>query len=345
MAILDRIIRPDKDKIPEVVLLRGLAIMLVVFGHSDIATQSRPEWFTFLKMVVYTFHMAIFIMIAGYVFIYTNYEKNDLRWRDFMKKKLKRLILPATVILSFAFLLRNFLSAAKGADIEKFSLENYLKMFIYKEYLPIEFFWFTFCLIGIFILAKGMWHVVKKHNLFIGIALTAMFLILSVLRTNIQVLYITFILKNLLFFWIGCVAFVAVKEYRVKLTDDRSTAAVFSVLLGGGLIVINKCLSVYNYSLAELLSALCGLGCCFFAVRCVKGYPSDILHTLGNYSYQIFLLSWFFHRIVETIGFKILKLDFSVTYPLSFCCALVGPVFVAKLIERRMPLVKVYVGL
>jgi fucose 4-O-acetylase-like acetyltransferase len=345
MVAIDSTIESDKGSIQEIILLRGLTIMLVVLGHANIAKQITPQWFMFLKEVVYSFHMPVFLIISGFLFIYTSWDKRELKWQEFMIKKVKRLVLPAIVLLSFAFVLRCQLAYMKGADFQELYWLNYLKMFIYKEYLPIEFYWFTFCLIGIFVFGKGMWYVMKKQNLIMGVWITAIFLILNLFTINVQILYIAFIAKNLLYFWMGCIAYIAIEKCRIGFTCNRMKAGLFSCLLGGGLFAINRYAPFHNNSIGGLLSVLCGLGCCAFGIRFLRGYPTSLLYVLGNYSYQVYLMSWFFHRMVETICFQVLKLGFFITFPLSFCCALMGPVLLAKLVERKVPSMGRYIGL
>lgn len=78
-------------------ILKGLAIFFVVFGHTI-----NPA--SYMAKVVFSFHMPIFFIIAGYLF---NFEKYKSSFNNFFKGKVVRLILPyfMSVILFLLFYL------------------------------------------------------------------------------------------------------------------------------------------------------------------------------------------------------------------------------------------------
>lgn len=56
-------------RLPDIERAKGLAILLVVFGH--VVAREAPagnEWYTFSKSAVYSFHMAFFMFLSGLVF-------------------------------------------------------------------------------------------------------------------------------------------------------------------------------------------------------------------------------------------------------------------------------------
>lgn len=60
---------PSKVRLPDIERAKGLAILLVVFGH--VVARQPPlynEWYTVSKLTVYSFHMAFFMFLSGIVF-------------------------------------------------------------------------------------------------------------------------------------------------------------------------------------------------------------------------------------------------------------------------------------
>jgi fucose 4-O-acetylase-like acetyltransferase len=80
--------RPDVDR------AKGLAILLVVFGHLMADGYPRGNaWYDTAKDIVYTFHMPFFMYLSGYVFSLAG--KQTIRdYGGFLGDRAKRLLLP-----------------------------------------------------------------------------------------------------------------------------------------------------------------------------------------------------------------------------------------------------------
>ena len=79
-----------KKRVEEIDILRGLAAILMVLGHSFIQYPvdiSNEPWCVTIGHFIYTFHMELFFVLAGFVYHCTSYA-------GFMKKKVKRLLIP-----------------------------------------------------------------------------------------------------------------------------------------------------------------------------------------------------------------------------------------------------------
>lgn len=64
-----RELAPTVGRFPDIERAKGLAILLVVFGH--VVAREAPagnEWYTASKHAVYSFHMAFFMFLSGLVF-------------------------------------------------------------------------------------------------------------------------------------------------------------------------------------------------------------------------------------------------------------------------------------
>lgn len=90
--------RPDIDR------AKGLAILLVVFGHL-VAKGSPPgnAWYDTAKDIVYSFHMPFFMYLSGYVFAFTGKHRLAMAaWPGFVRDRAVRLLVP---FLLFGFLI------------------------------------------------------------------------------------------------------------------------------------------------------------------------------------------------------------------------------------------------
>ena len=72
---------------------KGLAIILVVFGH--LVAREDPAgvaWYGPLRMVVYLFHMPFFFYLSGYVAVLAGLDRAS--WRDLLGRRAVRLLGP-----------------------------------------------------------------------------------------------------------------------------------------------------------------------------------------------------------------------------------------------------------
>lgn len=79
-----------KQRIKEVDILRGMAAILMILGHSFIVYPvdiSTVPWCHWVGHFIYTFHMELFFVLAGAVYYCSDYSR-------FMKKKIKRILVP-----------------------------------------------------------------------------------------------------------------------------------------------------------------------------------------------------------------------------------------------------------
>mgnify|MGYP004500725479 CR=1 FL=1 len=92
----------------EVDILRGIAAVLMILGHSFIVYPvniATVPWCAAIGHFIYTFHMELFFILAGYVY-------HCISYKSYMKKKTERIALPYFVFGVGAMLLRAFGGAA-----------------------------------------------------------------------------------------------------------------------------------------------------------------------------------------------------------------------------------------
>ena len=85
-------------------ILRGIAAVLMILGHSFIVYPVNIElvpWCAATKHFIYSFHMGLFFILAGYVYHCEDYRK-------FISKKIKRIAIPYFVFGVGVMMLRAF---------------------------------------------------------------------------------------------------------------------------------------------------------------------------------------------------------------------------------------------
>jgi len=188
----------NSDRLWHVVVLRAIAILLVVIGHSPtnpIAGSSNgvPALIqTIFVSYPYSFHMPLFLWMSGYVFFYSSFEqRQDIHVTRELIKKGKRLLVPlyATgflVLLPTTFLLLNpegsFLRIATDILLTK----------------DIQHLWFLRSLFCIFLVFVPFYHYLKKIN-----GIVASFLCAGLLTVHLSGAVAPFFARDILLFFFG----------------------------------------------------------------------------------------------------------------------------------------------
>lgn len=79
-----------KRKLEIITFLQSFAMFLVVIGHSFPIPISPEEYIAYTKIIhkiIYSFHMPLFFVISGYLFIYSMTKKEwNVKFIDFLIK-------------------------------------------------------------------------------------------------------------------------------------------------------------------------------------------------------------------------------------------------------------------
>jgi fucose 4-O-acetylase-like acetyltransferase len=124
-------------------LAKGLAIMLVVVGHYDLA--EAPDWWRSLHELIYTFHMPVFFVMAGY----TWHVRPQERYFGYLARKAQRLLLPC---LSIAVLYLGMKLAASILIDLKHPLDRMavINVVIDPVHSVVPFVWFLYALFAVY---------------------------------------------------------------------------------------------------------------------------------------------------------------------------------------------------
>lgn len=145
-----------ENRIEEIDLLRGIAIILIVFGH----VIKDGVVYKFL----YSFHVPLFFIVSGMVFR----TKNQENFKEFLKRNFKQLIVPYLIwsyiaLIPFA-IFGNRIGNVLNLQITSDNIISYLFGILYgnpktgflKAALPL---WFLPCLFSIRIMMYGIYKI------------------------------------------------------------------------------------------------------------------------------------------------------------------------------------------
>ena len=336
----------SKPWFPEINLMRGMLILLVVTGH--VVTQAvcvSPTLamiFHILGDTIYSFHMPAFFMISGFLAYRFILPENNVSKRTFTYQRWLRLMVPYFTLgciylpfkIGLPFISRNI-----------YQLSDIWKIFIGNN--PDGALWYLYALFCIFVLTEFL---IKEKTLSQAIIIC---LILNIISSFIIWPYaiIPQILENLCFFLLGI-------YFRLHYSEILSIfrKKFIGILLLVIFILCNFGLQFYHIKPMSLLTSISGSALIFiFAMqinqRTAKKESPDssmsgdtdtnkLLHLIGRYGMDIYILSepikvifrYLFIRLsVPTLLASILLIIISVA----------GSILLSKYLIRRIKFLRI----
>ncbi len=95
--LINEVINLKKNRVSELDILKGIAIFLVVWGHSiQYLSPSQLDYYNNIVFrFIYSFHMPLFMIVSGYLF-YTSVNKKN--FFDTFMNKFRKILLPGLLL-------------------------------------------------------------------------------------------------------------------------------------------------------------------------------------------------------------------------------------------------------
>lgn len=304
--------------------LQTFGIILVVLGHTE-----RTGTSFFIRDLIYSFHMPLFVFISGYLLKFTTSEKiGDIKLNIFIIKKIKRLIVPYILISSFAYIPKYLLGKFAVRPLE-LSLKNYILNMIYPWDNPIIFFWFLPTIFLIMILTIILYKLLKNNTKII-LVLALLMNLISNKFLNVEFLNLIGVFNYLVFFILG----IFYRESEQKIDEIIFRKYFLIGIICFIILSINVFIKTSNIKVFYILIAMIGI---IFSLECFKLYSKldlKFLNHLNGKSYSIYLFSWFPQVFIRILGYQILNFSMIVVIPVSFVFGLYVPVFINLFIKN-----------
>lgn len=315
--------------------LAGLGIILVVFGHSgpsveNLQLQAANGTLAFLLHQIfawiYTFHMPLFFAMAGYAYVKFTAKRRQAML-PFLLDKAERLLLPYIVLSSIAFPLKALLSRYAQRPIE-FGVFEYGKQLLFPWQNVILAFWFLPTLFLMLILCKLILQR-SPGSFWYWIVLLASGLTCCLFPSQKEtgwgaVLNCCGVLHNFVFAWIGAVIARFQGEELIKRFGYWFAPISVAVFTLGH--------RIENISFVVMMMSILGL---VAAWSFVSHYDSKVLYYLGNWSYTIYLLSWFPQVGCRFLTDHVLHSPLAVNVLSMFLTGIIIPVAAGVWLQQR----------
>ncbi|MED5099946.1 acyltransferase [Niallia circulans] len=341
-------------RIKELDLMRGIAILLVVLGHTLPPVIKDNYIFAYLIYhFIYNFHMPLFFLLSGFLFY--------LRGQDYLLKrivisKFKQLMIPYLSYSILIYLFINFLirfseRLAKilnenGYETSNSIYEIVYNILTYNNHMD-KHIWFVYALFIIFILATIIETIssnygIKNHYILIVFLLISFFVSLDILPI-IKIIELS--LYNFVFFYAGK---LFVNIYKKKFLLLKYSTSIITLFLIFNLITIffhYWTINHYIYKgIGEIIHQLLIyptsiLGIFSVYIICNKIQKIELvkkLLLLSDYSYDIYLIHQPF--IVSgciALTYILLNVPVVISVILALTFGIIVPIIISKYIIRR----------
>ena len=286
------------NKNPTIDIAKGIAIILVVYGHV-IEHSMTPLFFqNFFQnpvfKLIYTFHMPLFVFISGYLMA-GSLSRHSID--DVFKSRFKSLFIPFVVLAALCAILTTVLNIVFGNHAARVDIVGDLaNQLFFKPSV-----WF---LLTLFALSSVLIYSVKLERRFGGIVFAGIYFLLMIIPyTNDGVLYYT------KWFYLFYLAGYFFHRYHVKIPDPATitmivlgSLALFTWMLTywttGDYIYINKMNFVSSHYIGELLRLMyrylmgfLGIVLAFYLAACLlKTKMASFFELIGVYSMDIYII-------------------------------------------------------
>jgi fucose 4-O-acetylase-like acetyltransferase len=98
-----------RDPIDWIVIAKGIGIILVVMGHFE--PDDSPAYWSQTRSIIYTFHMPLFFMLSGYLYV-----RGKHSYLELIKGKVRRLLYPFVAIAAAYLPVKYFAGNAVHVD-------------------------------------------------------------------------------------------------------------------------------------------------------------------------------------------------------------------------------------
>ena len=305
--------------------LKGYACFLVVFGHVIMGIRkcgiSIPHGAKSIEEFIWTFHVALFMFLSGYVYNTVGEGKCKKNRVAFIKNKFINLIIPYITFSSIYIVINCFIG---GSNVNsEMSISNIL--WLWKK--PIAQYWFLYDLFFIFLTFTVLNRWLKNWQ--ITFLLVTIKIVTALIGWEVPMPFAAMI-RMALPFGVGA----SIKKLYVS---DSSNSLKFAIVIMHTLLTsVFLFLSLEEYILFDLLVSIIG---CFASVALISCLASNncvnkVLQYICKYSFPVYLLHTIFTAGIRVILCKIEIDNYFIHVFVGCFCGFIFPIMGAKVCEK-----------
>ena len=315
-------------EINSVFIAKCIGISLVVIAH--FYSPNFPAYWIEMRNIIYTFHMPLFFMLAGY--LYGLSPSSPSGYFDFLRKKVRRLLVPFISFALFYFIIKSAAGTFIRLDYPV-NAESLCAMFICPEASYFPPLWFIYTLFIIFMVFPALCFITKGNR-----AVLTLLVIGAYFIDWPKYFALPLVFKNLPVFAIGYMVGV----HKMNLDQLNRHGLILSLIVAAFLFVASYLLSLTKYD-RQFLNSITELSLSVFgsiACICVSSLLSlsklsfiRYMKAIGYYSMTIYLLHGPLGSGIRIAFFNVLKVSESQFLLVALAAVILG-ILLPLLVER-----------
>lgn len=331
---------------------KGIAIILVVFGHTLTTNIRTHEPIAlFLYWCIYFFHTRLLFVLSGYTFSITLVKRSKLTSSIFLTNKIKRLLIPYIIYSSFVYTF--FIIAGKLLKFVNLNLDKYYLVPTIKDFinglisgnntLSVHL-WYIYTLFFITIIFYYIEKFMKNYTL---ILILGIVIFIFNFYCNVPITYIIkLIFDYFIYFALGC--YLGQKPGQLFYASGNKNKFLWGYyLISWTFLFANAYIRVKQTDLTGLINnailiLIFSIGVILSVIEIstrLEGAFGKIFEQLGRKSYPIYILHQpFIVTISVTILNGYLYCPFIISSICSFLLGIMIPLLVykVKLVQKIM---------
>lgn len=306
-------------------ILQVIGPVFVILGHSLNGIEIKGPWYVFSKEWIYIFHMPFFFVISGFLLSQKGWIKQQETYKQFISKKLIKLMVPY-IVWNLTFFIPKYLLQSILLDDVTMSLEATIKMFFY----PRQNIWgHTWFLVGLFLLycLTPLWKRIMENRsltyiaVFIGI-------VLYMIPLGTELLCISDLHKDAVFFIIGCC--LGTLNMNSLKTWFKKGIVPLAILA-----IVNSYIALFIIDGAWFDWIPC-VTIIFFiwSVSIMLENKNGFIEILAKRSFGIYILHWPVMLCVRVVFLNLLHMNTVVTIVAMIVCGYVVPNIIVTILQK-----------
>lgn len=324
-----------RSRLEEIAVLRCIGIILVVLGHSfPVNYGSGSVW---IYRYIGSIDMPLFMCISGYLFRFTGGANND--FPRFVRKKAVLLLIPYFVLSTVTFVPKALLGELALRPVA-LSAGEYAHSMLFPLDNVVIYFWYLPTLFLISLCGPLLIQTLASRAAIAAMTAALIWLDLAHPLGGVKLLDLAGAASYLVFFWIGCLL-AAYRDACNSLFQRRRTIAVSLAAV----VLLHMIRPYWHAAVVDLLLSFAGIALAFALGKQYVSKGCKLFAYLDGYTFQIYLLSWYFQSFVEVALHRVLHVPALYVMPAMFAAGLLPPVWIARWVARRKPSWGVLIGM
>ena len=327
-------------------IARGIGIFLVIVGHAIADTFGRKNFISgTIFNLIYSFHMPLFFFISGFLsYKIFNVTKKEQK-KEFILKKIVRLLVPYFFIGIIYMILDLFL-----AKYESLPTSDNVILNLFLGTNPNFQLWTLYTLFMCSLLTCLL-NKLKVKDIFI---LSCLMFILS-LFVKCPASFVNDTLRSYIYFVIGIIVNKNLEKIKNFITSNGKNKAknvaiviliVVLFLIGNVIRNVSQNSTIIRQGIV-LITAITGIFLTIlvsiFIEKKNNSLINKITNTIGKYGMDIYIMGNLPQVFIRTIFGSVLGLPIGIVFIISVLAGIILPIIVSKYIVRKLKVLRILV--